>query len=240
MKKFAVCLLSGLVCISSLTGCLGQSGQAEGPGPGPEPISAEMLAQDVYDALQEEWDSYDSLSPGQKMLSSHLPGAFYEDFSDWVACEEFLGMSIPNPLEEAAWLAHGTYVGMPEGFQDAPNVRVSLYGTREGHVEWLSVESGYLDGEIRVTLDAMLYSDPAENKSPDSEWSVELERQSYLANVDDNPVLITEDSGEQYISRTAYLAHGHVLYRVSVIGNPNLQDHVQETLENVLSEFENL
>ena len=226
MKKFSVCFLSGLACISILTGCLGQSEQVERPEP--EPISAEMLAQDVYDALQEEWDSYD------------LPGAFYEDFSDWVACEEFLGMSIPNPLEEAAWLAHGTYVGMPEGFQDAPNVRVSLYGTREGHVEWLSVESGYLDGEIRVTLDAMLYSDPAENKSPDSEWSVELERQSYLANVDDNPVLITEDSGEQYISRTAYLAHGHVLYRVSVIGNPNLQDHVQETLENVLSEFENL
>ena len=238
MKKFSVCFLSGLACISILTGCLGQSEQVERPEP--EPISAEMLAQDVYDALQEEWDSYDSLSPGQKMLSSHLPGAFYEDFSDWVACEEFLGMSIPNPLEEADWLAHGTYVGMPEGFQDAPNVRVSLYGTREGHVEWLSVESGYLDGEIRVTLDAMLYSDPAENKSPDSEWSVELERQSYLANVDDNPVLITEDSGEQYISRTAYLAHGHVLYRVSVIGNPNLQDHVQETLENVLSEFENL
>lgn len=238
MKKFSACFLSGLACISILTGCLGQSEQVERPEP--EPISAEMLAQDVYDALQEEWDSYDSLSPGQKMLSSHLPGAFYEDFSDWVACEEFLGMSIPNPLEEAAWLAHGTYVGMPEGFQDAPNVRVSLYGTREGHVEWLSVESGYLDGEIRVTLDAMLYSDPAENKSPDSEWSVELERQSYLANVDDNPVLITEDSGEQYISRTAYLAHGHVLYRVSVIGNPNLQDHVQETLENVLSEFENL
>ena len=238
MKKFAVCFLSGLVCISSLTGCLGQSRQAEELGP--EPISAEMLAQDVYDALQEEWDSYDSLSPEQKMLSSHLPGAFYEDFSDWAACEEFLGMSIPNPLEEAAWLAHGTYVGMPEGFQDAPNVRVSLYGTREGHVEWLSVESGYRDGEIRVTLDAMLYSDLAENKNPDSEWSVELERQSYLANVDDDSVLITEDSGEQYVSRTAYLAHGHVLYQVSVIGNPNLQDHVQETLENVLSEFENV
>ena len=107
-------------------------------------------------------------------------------------------------------------------------------------MEWLSVESGYRDGEIRVTLDAMLYSDPAEHKSPDSGWSVELERQSYLANVDDNPVLITEDSGEQYVSCTAYLAHGHVLYRVSVIGNPNLQDHVQETLENVLSEFENV
>ena len=238
MKKFVICFLSGLACVSSVTGCLGQSEQAEGLGP--EPISAEMLAQDVYDALQEEWDSYDSLSTEQKMLSSHFPGAFYEDFCDWVACEEFLGISIPNPLEEAAWLSHGTYVGMPEGFQDAPNVRVNLYGTREGHVEWLSVESGYRDGEIRVTLDAMLYSDLAENKSPDSGWSVELERQSYLANVDDNPVLITEDSGEQYVSCTAYLAHGHVLYRVSVIGNPNLQDHVQETLENALSEFENV
>ena len=107
-------------------------------------------------------------------------------------------------------------------------------------MEWLSAESGYRDGEIRVTLDAMLYSDPAENKSPDGGWSVELERQSYLANVDDNPVLITEDSGEQYVSRTAYLAQGYVLYQVSVIGDPNLQDHVQETFENVLSEFENV
>ena len=86
----------------------------------------------------------------------------------------------------------------------------------------------------------MQYGDPAEGISTDSGWSVELERQSYIANVDDDPVLITEDSGEQYVSRTAYRAHGYVLYRVSVIGNPNLQDHVQETLENVLSEFENV
>ena len=174
------------------------------------------------------------------MLSSHLPGAFYEDFSDWTACEEFLGMSVPNPLEETAWLDHGTYVGMPEGFQDAPNVRVSLYGTREGHVEWLSVESGYRDNEIRVTMDAMLYGNPAEGISTDSGWSVELERQSYIANVDDDPVLITADSGEQEVSHTAYLVQGHVLYRVSVIGDLNLQEHVQETLENVLSEFENV
>ena len=237
MKKFPVCFLSGFVCISILTGCSGQSEQVERPEP--EPISAEMLAQDVYDALQEEWDSYDSLSPEQKMLSSHLPGAFYEDFSDWAACEEFLGMSVPNPLEEAAWLEHGTYVGMPEGFQGAPNVQASFYGTREGSVEWLSIQGGYRDGKIRVTLDAMLYSDPAENQSPDSGWSVELERQSYLAHADESPVLITEDSGEQYASRTARLAQGHVLYRISVIGEPHLQDQVQETLEHVLSEFEN-
>lgn len=238
MKKFAVCFLSGLVCISGLTGCSGQSGQADGPGP--ELISAGMLAQDVYDALQEEWDSYDSLGAEQKMLSGHFPGVCYEDFSDWAASEEFLGMSVPNPLEEAAWLEHGTYLGMPEGFRDAPNVRVGLCGTREGHVEWLSIRSGYRDGEIRVTLDAMLYSDPAENESPDSGWSVELERQYYIANVGDDPVLITEDSGEQYVSRTAYLARGHALYRVSVIGAPNLQDRVQETLGDVLSEFENV
>ena len=238
MKKFAVCLLSGLICMAGLTGCAGREEQAKDPGP--ELISADMLAKDVRDALQKEWSSYNRLSAEEKMLSSHFPGVCYERFSDWAACEEFLGMSVPNPLEETAWLDHGTYVGMPEGFQDAPNVRVSLYGTREGHVEWLSVESGYRDNEIRVTMDAMLYGNPAEGISTDSGWSVELERQSYIANVDDDPVLITADSGEQYVSHTAYLVQGHVLYRVSVIGDLNLQEHVQETLENVLSEFENV
>lgn len=236
MKKIAACFLSGWICISSLAGCGGQIGQAEEPEP--ELISADMLAQTVYDALQEEWDSYSGLSTEHRMLFSRIPGTCYKDFSDWDACEEFLGMPVPNPLEDAAWLEQGTYVGMPEGFLDAPNVQASLYGTREGHVEWLSIQSGYRAGEIRITLEAMLFSDPAEEKSPDSGWSVELTRQFYLANAGDDTTVITEDSGEQFVSRTVYLAQGHVLYRTRVTGTPDQADRVQETLETVLSEFE--
>ena len=107
MKKLAACFLSGWICISSLAGCTGQIGQAEGPGP--ELISADMLAQTVYDALQEEWDSYNDLSTEHRMLFSRIPGTCYEDFSDWEACEEFLGMPVPNPLEDAAWLEQNGY-----------------------------------------------------------------------------------------------------------------------------------
>ena len=92
--------------------------------------------------------------------------------------------------------------------------------------------------EIRITLESMLYSDPAEEKSPDSGWSVELARQFYLTNVNDDSAVITEDSGEQFVSRTAYLVQGHVLYRARVTGTPDQEGHIQETLETVLSEFE--
>ena len=237
MKKLVVFFLSGVVFILGLASCSGRPGQAEKYGP--KPISASMIAQDVYDMLQDEWDSYDSLSAEQKMLSSHSPGACYADFSDWASCEEFLGMPIPNPLEDANWLNKGTYAGMPEGFRDAPNVRASWFGTRAGHVDWIGVQSGYWDSEIRVALNAMMYGDHAEEKSGGSGCSVELARQSYIANPGDDSVLITEGSGERYVSRTAYLAQGHVLYCICVIGEPDLQDTVQETLKKVLSDFEN-
>lgn len=69
---------------------------------------------------------------------------------------------------------------------------------------------------------------------------MEVARQPCHANVDDDPVLITEDSGEQFVFHNAYLAQGYVLYRIGVIGDPGLQGCVQETLEKVLSEFENV
>ena len=240
MKKFAVCVLSGLAFISGLAGCSSRAGQTKGPGP--EPISGHMLAQDVYDTLQEEWDAYDSLSAEQKLLSSSLPGACYEDFSDWAACEKFLGISLPNPLEEAAWLDRGTYVGMPEGFLDAPSVHASLYGTREGHVERICVQSGYRDGEIRVTLEAILYGAPTAGISTHSGGDVESEGRSCSVALGDgdDTALVTENSGEGSVSRTACLARDYVLYRICVIGAPDVQDDVQETLEEVLSEFENI
>ena len=88
MKKVVILLLSGLACISSLTGCSEPVDPAELTEKyGPEPISANMLAQDIYDTLQYEWDLFDSLSAEQKMISSHIPGICYKDFADWVTCE---------------------------------------------------------------------------------------------------------------------------------------------------------
>lgn len=97
--------------------------------------------------------------------------------------------------------------------------------------------SGYYDKEIRVILNAMMYGSPAEEKSKDSGWSVDLERQFYLEHQTGGTPVITEDSGDRFISRTAYFVKENVLYRVSAIGEPNTQDEVQETLERVLVDF---
>lgn len=204
---------------------------------GPEPFSADMLSQAVYDALTREWEAYDQLSREERLLSSHIPGSCYGDFEDWASCEEFLGLSILNPLEDSGWLEKGTYVGMPEGFRDAPGVRASWYGTQNGHVEWLSVQSGYRSGDLRITLDAMLYGDSSIGKPTDSGWSVELERQSYLANQTGDTPLIVKEEGEQYVSLTAHFVQGYALYRLDVIGTPDVQEELQETLERALEYF---
>ena len=100
-------------------------------------------------------------------------------------CETFLGLFIPNPAEECTWLEQAAYVAMPIGFMDAPRIMASWYGTEDGHVEWISVQGGYRNGDIRVAIDAMLYGDPAGPKPPDSGWSTEIERLNYLDNADD-------------------------------------------------------
>ena len=199
-----------------------------------EPISSDMFGQDLYDALQKDWAAYDALSTEHKMLSSHIPGNCRKDFDDWAVCEEFIGFSITNPLENNPALEKGTYVGMPIGFMDAPHIRASWYGTRDGHVEWVRIQSGYQHEEIRIVVDAKLYGDSAEGKPTDKGWSAELDRQWYLTKAGSNLPIITEDSAEKYVANTAHLAQGRVLYSIRVIGESAAQNKVQETLEQIL------
>ena len=219
-----------IVCIVWLTGCGAEYNCLD-------PISPDVLSQNVYDDLRYEWDAWNSFSLEEKALSSHSPGFCQRSFDDWAEWEAFLGFSIPNPLEESAWLEQATYVAMPIGFRDAPRIEASWYGTEDGHVEWISVQGGYRSGDIRVTINAMLYGDPADTKPSDSRWSVELERKNYLAGLDDDPLQISSDRTDNYYSNTAYRAYGAILYCVRVTGDPDAQSQVERTLEQVLSDF---
>lgn len=219
MKK-RICFVLSLFCVVGLLGCSGKI-NADTTNGSSYVISSDMLGQGIYEELQEEWEAWDSLSEEQKMFSSHMPGHCYERFDDWAECEEFLGFSLFNPLEDCEWLEKGTYVGMPLGFADASRFYVSLYGTNEGQVEWIHVESGYRNGEVRITVNAQIEVDtPKEN-------------------LEDEEPLITEDSGERYVASTALVAQGPVTYSIRVIGEPNRQTQVRETLEKILPYFEN-
>lgn len=227
-------VLAWLLCAALLAGCRADAGpEADAV----ESISQEALSQELRDALEEEWTSWNALSGEAKILSSHFPGCCDRDFDTWAEGEAFLGLAVPNPLEEAAWLEQGTYVGMPLGFRDAPRVKAGWYGTEDGHVEWVSLQAGYRDGEVRVMIDATLYGDPAEGKSADGGWSRELERQAYLEEFPEAPVQLSSDSGERYVSSTALLAQGSVLYRLHVVGEPGEAKAVEESLERALEAF---
>lgn len=202
-----------------------------------EPISSDSISQDVYNDLQHEWDSWNLLSQERKLLSSSLPGYCQRSFDDWAECETFLGFFIPNPAEECTWLEQATYVAMPVGFMDAPRVEASWYGTEDGQVEWISVQGGYRNGDIRVIIDAMLYGDPADTKPSDSGWSTEIERQNYLENADNAKLQISSETTNKYFSNTAYQAYGNILYRFQVIGNPDAQSQVENTLDQVVAAF---
>lgn len=231
MKKLMLLVLS-LVFVIGVLGCtkgVESCPEAEGTPKAEtlsgeeaysEMISSDMLGQGVYEALQEDWEAWNERYEFQRAISSHIPGICYARFEDWTECEEFLGFSIFNPLEESAWPEKGSYGGMPVGYNEAPRFYVSFYGTSEGQVEWIHVESGYWDGDIRITVNAQV--------------SVDMPKE----NMDDKEPLITEDSGERYVASEAVLARGPITYNIRVIGEPNMQSEVKETLEKVLPYFD--
>lgn len=180
-------------------------------------ISSDLLSQEVYDVLRAEWDAWNAKSKEEKMFSSHMPGYCYAQFETWEECEAFLGFEVWNPLEDSEF-EKGSYVGMPVGYNEAPRFYVSFYGTEDYKIDRIHVESGYRDGDVRITVNADVRLDVQEEgqlKEP----------------------AITEDSGEQYVATTALWMEGPITYSIRVIGEPIRQTQVRETLEKVLPYF---
>jgi len=222
MKKnilLAICLI-GITCLFGCTkGVESCPAEPSGTESAQMVISSDMLGQRLYDALEEEWDHWEEKDEMERMISSHIPGFCYKSFNTIEECEEFLGFNLENPLENSGF-KKASYVGMPEGHNDAPRFYVSFYGENAEQVKWIFVESGYRDGEVRITVNAQIFVDtPPED-------------------MDTREHLITEDSGGQYVANSVTLARGPIMYNIRVIGDPNHKKEVKETLEEVIECFE--
>lgn len=229
MKKFVIIFLSSIF-IAALSGCKGvescpAADQASGVESSPSGeensgnmITSDMLSQSVFTALRADWDAWDAKSEMEQMLSSRMPGHIYKGFDTWAECEEFLGFELFNPLEDSEF-EKGSYVGMQEGFNGASRFYVSVCGTKEGEVEWIFVDSGYRDGDIRITVNAHIYPD-----APPKDIGEQM---------------LTEDSGERYVATSKTVALGPVVYNIRIIGDVGEWDAVRATLKTVLPYFEN-
>jgi len=226
-KLFLIFCLVGslgiLGCAKGVESCpaADQASGAEDPSLGEENsgnmITSDMLSKNIYAALQADWDAWNAKDDMQKALSSRMPGHIYKGFDTWAECEEFLGFELLNPLEDSEF-EKGSYVGMPEGFNDASRFYVSFSGTKEGEVQWISVDSGYRDGDIRITVTASIH--------PDKPLEIIGEQ------------MISEDSGERYVATSKTVVLGPVVYGIRVIGEANQWKEVRETLAKVLPYFE--
>ncbi len=74
----------------------------------------------MYDALEENWTTWEAVDELERMLSSTLPGHCAQEFDSWAQCADFLGPSIPDPAADCGWLEEATYAGMPLEASDAP------------------------------------------------------------------------------------------------------------------------
>ncbi len=228
MKRVLFVLIS-LFFLAALSGCKGEvSCPAADPTPGAESsssgeensdnmITSDMLSRSMYAALQADWDAWNAKDDVQKAISSRMPGYIYKSFDTWAECEEFLGFELFNPLENSEF-EKGSYVGMQEGFNGASRFYVSFSGTNEGEVEWIFVDSGYRDGDVRITVSAHIYPDDPQKNIGEQ--------------------MITEDSGERYVATSKTVVLGPVIYNIRVIGEANQWKDVRETLAKVLPYFE--
>lgn len=182
-------------------------------------IFSDMFSQSIYAALQAEWSAWNTKDDMQKAVSSHLPGHIYKQFDTWAECEEFVGTPIFNPLEDSEF-EKGSYVGMPEGANDASRFYISLYGESPEKVNWIHVQSGYRDKEVGITINAKVFP--------------------YVATetTDAEEPLITEDSGERYVAAEALFVRESVTYTIRAVGGKGEWNAVRKTLSKVLPYFD--
>lgn len=203
MKRKAVLMLI-LTYVMLLTGCAKQAD-----------IHPNVSHQ-MRDAVQESWDVWNALSKERQILSSSAPGNCQQGFDDWLSCEEYMGLTAPNPLEDCDWLEKGTYAAMPIGYADAPHVMMNWYGEENGTIEKVRVTAGYQKDDIRIILLTDIYGTA-----------------TFVAAKGD----ITATTEQSYFSMECNIVEDNVLYRLKVIGKPDAQAQVEEVFTQVQELF---
>ena len=174
----------------------------------------------LHQAIRDSWAAYDSMSPMMQLASSTLPGSCTRDFDRWEEVEQFVGVTIPNPLETLDHLEKGNWAAAPEGYNGGSRFHVTFQGTREGQVQQLTVVAGYRLNDLRMTMTAQLCGD-----LPISPPGV---------------TVFSPNSGEGYEARTGMLTCGNIQYTLRVLGDPGTGDRVSELLQELRSYFEDL
>ncbi|MBP5331082.1 MAG: M56 family metallopeptidase [Lachnospiraceae bacterium] len=124
--------------------------------------SESILSDNIYNAIQEDWDRWDEKDEFSKMISSSLPGAGSKYFETWQEAVDYLGVEPWNPLEDADWLKIMNYTGadIKDMFDPEmlPHCSLTWYGTRDNKLTYAEFTTGYAVDDVRVTLKIDLHN----------------------------------------------------------------------------------
>lgn len=195
--------------------------------------------------IREEWEKFDSMSPEQRMASSHAWGTVYVNSDTWEECEEAIGVPIQNPIESLDWLNKTGYFGDESADPNFPVTHVKTTATAMRELSRLSVTAGYNTEKISVTLTAILSADAGTL----STGVVTIGKATYEQNTATTgsgiPVLVMttykENNTGFYISNffdpTAYWVKDNVFYKLRVSGDEINKVEIESTLNRILSEI---
>lgn len=181
-----------------------------------------VFSDEMFDAVQEDWDKWDQMDNFSKIASSHSPGYCSRRFETWEEAVKFIGGDIWNPLEDAEWLTKMNYSGTDyKEFDILPHSSLEWSGTQKNKLTFVSLMTGYAVDGIRVTLHIVLFNNNE-------------------ANTGNIPGILLEDrKGELYTAKDASFMHEGLKGKVSQytlsITSGETGDSVQPKLDEIMN-----
>jgi len=207
------------------------------------------VGQILADKFEKEWNTYDSMTIEQRMLSSKLWGVVGLQTDTWAECEETIGFTIHNPLEDLGWLGKTGYFGMESANPDITvgHIQIIANATQgtDRELSEISATAGYNSGSARVTLTAVLSANTGTYTTGSICNGYATYEQNTVTTATGIPVLIvttneTNNNGYysgDYFDSTAYWVKDNVFYTLRVFGAEADKDEIQAVLERILEEI---
>lgn len=210
------------------------------------------IGQSLSDKIEQEWNTYNSMTKEQQLTSSKLWGLVGIQVDSWNECEETIGFEVFNPIEPIGWLNATGYFGMESADPNTEvkhiliNANTMQTATNvDGNLTEITISSGYASGNAKITLTATLRA-KAEAHTTGSVTNGYATYEQETVNCGSGiPVLIvtTNESNNtgyyngDYYDPTAYWVKDGVFYTLRVFGEEVDQDEIRMVLDRILAEI---
>lgn len=200
------------------------------------------LGQTLTDKIRQEWNTYDGLDEMQRVASSKAWGYVGYQCDTWSECEEAIGMTVTNPLENSENI-DGLVRSVNSGSDKHIQVNVSTQSDRTP--SRINIMAQYNIGSIRITLTASLSANSETYTSGGVYTGYADFKQNTAVTGSGIPVLTVTADGENnldyyaedYYDPTAYWVKDNVFYSVRVLGTDIQKERVMYVLDMILKEF---